>query len=104
MLANAQLAGLLNAPSPREALVAAGLLLTACATAVSDPPQIVTPTLFQYSDQFQARLAAELEAMPPACDRREPADDCSAAARALRDYGIVREEMRALQESRDEAD
>lgn len=99
MLVNKQLAGLLSAPSPREALVGAGLLLTACATAVSDP-QIVTPTLFSYSDQFQARLAQELEAMAPACDREKPADDCSAAARVVRDYGIVREEIRAMENGR----
>jgi len=105
MLVNKPLAALLSAPSPREALVGVALLLTACAPVISDPPaQVVTPTLFSYSEKFQEKLASELEAMPPACDRREPADDCSAAARAIRDYGIVREEQRALEDGGEDAD
>lgn len=43
------------------------------------------PTLYTYDEEFQARAAAELEALPPG----------SALARIVADCGVVRNEIRA---------
>ena len=55
--------------------------LSACATVVSD----TCPTLFDYSDEVQARAADELDALPSG----------SALAVLVGDYGVVRNEIRA---------
>jgi len=55
--------------------------LNACATVVSD----TCPTLFDYSEAEQARVADELDALP----------EGSVIARLVGDYGVVRNEIRA---------
>lgn len=77
------------------ALLAATTLLTACVGAGSSAPVSALPTEVVYSRTFQDRAAAEREAMAPRCDRIEPADDCSAAARLIDDYGDLRRQLRA---------
>ena len=66
----------------RLTLVLTGLVsLSACATVVSD----TCPTLFDYSEEVQARAADELDALP----------EGSALAVLVGDYGVVRAETRA---------
>lgn len=72
------------------------LLLTACGAATSSGTSGVALSLYDYSPEFQGRAAAELEAAPRPCDRDEAADDCSALARMVIDYGVVRNEIRVL--------
>ena len=61
-------------------------LLTACATAGSEGRAgLVCPPVVEYSREFQARAADELEALP----------EGSAIARMLSDYAVMREQARA---------
>lgn len=81
-------------------LLIAGPLLASCAGGNSNI--VVTPTLFEYSRQFENKAADELDAMKlpdkrlvPPCDRLEPVKPCSALKRFTNDYGQVRDEIRA---------
>lgn len=56
---------------------------TGCAGAASNPSACPRPV--EYSPEFQAQLAAELEALPPGV----------ALERAMLDYGEVRARLRA---------
>lgn len=61
-------------------------LLTACATASSEPRAVtVCPPVVEYSRAFQARAADELELLPQG----------SAIAEMLADYAVMREQARA---------
>jgi hypothetical protein len=74
--------------------------LFACAAVNSDyvpPVLIAAPDLEAYGPEFQARMADELEAMPEACDRIDPNPTCSAIARAVMDYGKLRDQVRAME-------
>ena len=63
-------------------------LLTACATAGSEaPPGAVCPPVVEYSREFQARAAHELNLLP----------EGSAIAEMLSDYVVMREQARACQ-------
>ena len=71
---------------PRRAgLVIAASLLGGCATGGSEPAATVCPPVVEYSREFQARAADELEALP----------EGSAIARMLSDYAVMREQARA---------
>lgn len=72
------------------------LLLTGCVRADSSPPPIVSlPDLEEYSQEFQTRLADEIEGEAlPVCPRDFPIVDCSAWMRAVLDYGRMREQIR----------
>ena len=59
--------------------------LAACATAGSEPPIVVCPPVVEYSAEFQARTADELELLPAE----------SAIAETLSDYAVMREQARA---------
>jgi hypothetical protein len=66
------------------------LLLSACATARSEPPRPPPPAGFcpplaAYDAAFQARLAGELEGLAPT----------SAIRIAIADYGALRDQLRA---------
>ena len=58
------------------------ILLSGCAGASSDCP---LPTLYAYPPAMQAQAADELDALPEGSALRE----------MIRDYGVVREEIRA---------
>ncbi|MFN4282374.1 MAG: hypothetical protein ACK4NA_07025 [Alphaproteobacteria bacterium] len=61
-------------------------MLTACATAGSDPRTVaVCPPVVEYSREFQARAAHELDLLP----------ESSAIAEMLSDYAVMREQARA---------
>jgi hypothetical protein len=64
--------------------VIATLLLTACATAPSRP-SIVCPPVAAYDRTFQARLADEIQRLPPG----------AALEQALLDYARLRDQARA---------
>lgn len=42
-------------------------------------------------------MADELAGAGASCDRLDPAPDCSAVRRAIRDYAIVRDQIRAIE-------
>ena len=67
-------------------LAIATISLTGCATVASEP-RIVTvcPPVIEYSREFQARAADELDLLP----------DESAIAEMLSDYAVLREQARA---------
>lgn len=64
-------------------LAIAANLLTACATAGSEPRVVsVCPPVVEYSREFQARAADELDLLP----------EGSAIAEMLSDYAVMREQ------------
>ncbi len=67
-------------------LAIATISLTGCATVASEP-RIVTvcPPVIEYSREFQARAADELDLLPGG----------SAIAEMLADYSVMREQARA---------
>lgn len=65
-------------------LVIAPLSLTACATAPSRP-SVVCPPVATYEQAFQARLAGEMQRLPPG----------AALERARLDYARLRDQARA---------
>lgn len=65
------------------ALATATSLLAACATAVSDGG--ACPPVTEYSHEFQARMADELDLLPVG----------SAIEAALADYAVMRDQARA---------
>jgi hypothetical protein len=65
-------------------LVIATLSLTACATAPSKP-SVVCPPVAAYDRAFQARLADEIQRLPPG----------AALERAMLDYARLRAQARA---------
>jgi hypothetical protein len=68
------------------ALVMAATSLTGCATVASDPRvTTVCPPVVEYSRDFQARAADELNLLP----------EGSAIAEMLADYGVMRDQARA---------
>lgn len=67
------------------ALVAATILLTACATVGSDTPSSACPPVVAYSRAEQVRLADELAALPEA----------ALIVGWLTDYAVLREQARA---------
>lgn len=70
------------------------MLLTACVTAPSEP--VALPTLYQYAPEVQAKAAEELgEAIRAPCPRETVIDGCSATARLVYDYFLLREGIRA---------
>lgn len=70
-------------------LVIAVISLTACATVASDPRvATVCPPVVEYSREFQARAADELDLLP----------EGSAIAEMLADYSVMREQARACSE------
>jgi len=77
----------MDALSNRIAVLAiATISLTACATGGSEP-RIVTvcPPVIEYSRDFQARAADELDLLP----------DESAIAEMLSDYAVLRDQTRS---------
>jgi hypothetical protein len=68
------------------ALVITTTLLTACATGGSEPRIVaVCPTVVEYSREFQARAADELDLLP----------EKSAITEMLSDYAVMRDQARA---------
>lgn len=59
----------------------------------------MTPDLYEYSPAFTTRAADELQGLGEACDRVEPAAACSALQRLVRDYGVVRDQIRAIDDA-----
>ncbi|WP_210268946.1 hypothetical protein [Brucella intermedia] len=67
-------------------LAIATISLTACATVASDPDvATVCPPVVEYSREFQARAADELDLLP----------EGSATAEMLADYSVMRDQARA---------
>jgi hypothetical protein len=67
------------------ALAIAASLLSGCATGVSEPSVVtVCPPVAEYSREFQARAADELDLLPKH----------SAIAEMLRDYAVMRDQAR----------
>ena len=58
-------------------------------------PVIVTPPIVDYSDTVQGLAADELERLGPPCARDVVVADCSALARFVTDYGVLRDKIRA---------
>lgn len=66
----------------------AAISLTACATATSEPrTATLCPPVVEYSREFQARAADELDLLP----------EGSAIAEMLADYSVMRYQARACQ-------
>lgn len=72
---------------PRLAVLGIAMsLLTACATATSEPRMAtVCPPVVEYSREFQARAADELDLLP----------EDSAIAEMLANYSVMRDQARA---------
>ena len=65
-------------------------LLTGCATASSEPRiATVCPPVIEYSREFQARAADELDLLP----------EGSAIAEMLSDYSVMRDQARRCRQS-----
>lgn len=60
---------------------------------------IVTPPIVEYDAKVQDRAADEFEKLGPPCARDTIIGDCSAAARLIMDYGILREKIRAAKDN-----
>lgn len=56
----------------------------------------VTPEVLDYSRQFQAKAADELEQLGPPCAHDVVIDGCSAVARLVMDYHTTRNQIRAI--------
>ncbi|KAB7742823.1 hypothetical protein F2P47_01455 [Parvibaculum sedimenti] len=80
---------------PRLAVLAIAMsLLTACATAGSEPRiATVCPPVVEYSREFQARAAEELGVLP----------DGSAIAEMMSDYAVMRDQARSCRSRRPSA-
>lgn len=73
-------------PPRLAALAIAASLLSGCATGVSDPRVVpVCPPVVEYSREFQARAADELDLLP----------EKSAITEMLSDYAVMRDQARA---------
>lgn len=80
-----------------------GLLLlmipsASCETVNSNqPPIVIAPPVVAYSQEFQDKAAAELEAVSnfPVCPRDVLVPDCLAWPRLVLDFGTMREQARA---------
>lgn len=70
------------------------ILLTGCATTAFEP---VAPPLIDYAPEFQNRAASELETLGPPCPRDVVFGECSAVHRLVKDYGLTRDRIRAIQ-------
>lgn len=67
-------------------LAIATSLLTACATGVSEPRiATVCPPVVEYTREFQARAADEIDLLP----------ESSAIAEMLADYSVMRDQARS---------
>src|SRR3546814_18976299 len=75
-------------------MLALTALASACTTAPSRP--VVAPAVVEYSREFQARAADELDALPPACRREATGADCSALRVIMDDAAELRAQVRAL--------
>lgn len=72
------------------------IVVTACQMEPSRVQYIrVTPTLYSYTKDFQARANADLGSLP-ACPRNVVKAGCSAARTLVDDYGVNRNQIRAL--------
>lgn len=69
-------------------------LSTACATVSSS--SAVTPEVLDYSRQFQAKAAEEMERLGPPCAHDVVIDGCSAVVRLVIDYKETRDKIRAI--------
>lgn len=73
--------------------------LGGCASAAPSQPVIVQNhpaiPLVDYSDEFQAQAAREIQALPRACSNDE-AGECSALRRLADDYGRTRAIIRSM--------
>ena len=70
---------------PCAALVLATILLSGCATGISEPrTATVCPPLVKYSREFQVRAAEELAGLP----------EGAMIAEMLSDYAVMREQAR----------
>jgi len=84
-----------------SALTAAGSLGGAYLSYLSSEkgePVIVTPPIVDYADAVQDLAADELERLGPPCARDVVLADCSALARFVTDYGVLRDKIRAAKE------
>jgi len=61
-------------------------------------PVIVAPPIVDYADAVQDLAADELERLGPPCARDTVIADCSALARMVTDYGVLRDKIRAAKE------
>lgn len=81
-----------------SALTAAGSLGGATLNylaAEKSKPVIVAPPIVDYSDAVQDLAADELSQLGPPCARDTVIADCSALARFVTDYGVLRDKIRA---------
>ena len=69
---------------PRVGLGAAVILLTGCATGISDRPGGMCPPVVEYSPAEQARAAEEVAALP----------DGAVIVGWLADYAVLRDQVR----------
>lgn len=70
------------------------ILLTGCQTAAFEA---ITPEVIEYSPDVQQRAAEELQAMPLPCPRDVVIAGCSAVHRMIKDYGLTRDRIRAVE-------
>lgn len=68
------------------------VLLTACGGATSST---TNPNLVEYSKEFQAKAADEMQVMKPPCAHDVVDENCSASRRMIIDYKDMREKIRA---------
>jgi len=74
-------------------------LLSGCATTVYETElEIYCPDILSYSDEFNARLIEELEALPA-----DSAEDPSAIVTAIANYATLRRQIENCIEQRDSA-
>ena len=77
-----------------------GILSIALTTALSSCAgfgvHIATPDLIPYETEVKQRAAQELREAGPPCPRDVVIADCSAVHRMIKDYGLLRDQIRVL--------
>ena len=68
------------------------MFLSGCGTTGSECPPVI-----EYSPEYQAAAADELETMKPSCQMNAPREDCSVVRALVSDYLQLRDRLRECQ-------
>lgn len=66
-------------------------------TAKKTEPNLIVPPTVEYSAEFMAQAAIELEYMKPPCAADQPNTTCSVLGRMVLDYGDLRAKINAAE-------
>lgn len=75
-------------------MIASAAVLSSCAPGYGI--QTITPPVIPYTLEVQHQALKEIEFMGPPCPRDAVYGGCSAVHRLVKDYGLTRDRIRAL--------